>query len=75
VRGTVACLKNGHSRILLAARCKLLLVQTKVKNIHKQGAPDISASLNNKAWNTKSDIFGWLEPLFGFAYIIVSDKK
>jgi len=74
-RGTVACPKNRHSRILLAARCKLLLVQTKVKNMLKQGAPDISASLNNKAWNTKSDIFVLLEPLFGFTYITVSDSK
>jgi len=74
-RGTIAFLKNKHSRILFPARCKLQLIQAKVQTILKQGAPDISAPLNNKAWNTKSDIFGWLEPLFGFAYITVSDKK
>jgi hypothetical protein len=41
----------------------------------QQGAPDISAPLNNKAWKTKSDILGRLEPLFGFTYITLSDKK
>jgi len=57
-RGVIAFLKNRHSRILLPA---------KFLNILPQVAPDISAPFNNKAWNTKSDIFGWLEPLFGLS--------
>jgi len=62
-RGAIAFLKNRRSRISLPA---------KVQSILTQVAPDISAPLNTKTWNTKSDIFGWLEPLFGFTYITVS---
>jgi hypothetical protein len=74
-RGTIAFLKNRHSRTLLTARCKLLLIQANVTNILKQGTTDISAPLNNKAWNAKSDLFESLEPPFGFTYVTVSEKK